>query len=124
MLEESRLAATDPVKQFAISFFDNKFASLIPLKIAYFLDRQDSIGAEDFYVITLKVLFLWIVTMMMPLLPPTANALLAIMHRCPTSSTCSALCALSSLSFLPKISGPARVLPVGFPFLLLLIRRR
>ena len=37
VLEDSKLAADDPAKQFAISFFDNKFNSLIPLKVAYFL---------------------------------------------------------------------------------------
>ena len=37
VLAESVLTANDPFKQFAISFFDNKFKSLIPLKIAYFL---------------------------------------------------------------------------------------
>lgn len=55
MLEETRLSATDPVKQFAISFFDNKFTSLVPLKVAYFLDRRDSLDAMDFYAITVKV---------------------------------------------------------------------
>ena len=39
VLAESALTANDPFKQFAISFFDNKFNSLIPLKIAYFLRR-------------------------------------------------------------------------------------
>lgn len=37
VLEETRLAATDPFKLAAISFFDNKFAALVPLKIAHFL---------------------------------------------------------------------------------------
>ena len=37
VLEASKIAADDPAKQFAISFFDNKFNSLVPLKIAYFL---------------------------------------------------------------------------------------
>lgn len=55
VLEESRLTATDPVKQFAISFFDNKFIALIPLKVAYFLDRQDSLHAMDFFDVTVKV---------------------------------------------------------------------
>eukprot|EP00752_Nemacystus_decipiens_P008074 g7217.t1 len=55
VLEETRLTATDPVKQWAISFFDNKFSSLIPLKIAYFLDRRDSLDAMEFYKITVKI---------------------------------------------------------------------
>lgn len=55
VLEESRLSATDTVRQFAITFFDNKFSSLIPLKIAYFLGREDSLDAMDFYTITVKV---------------------------------------------------------------------
>ena len=37
VLAESVMTANDPFKQFAISFFDNKFNSLVPLKIAYFL---------------------------------------------------------------------------------------
>lgn len=37
VLEESRLMATDEFKQASIDFFDNKFSSLVPLKIAYFL---------------------------------------------------------------------------------------
>lgn len=37
VLEASKVVADDPVKQFAISFFDNKFNSLVPLKITYFL---------------------------------------------------------------------------------------
>lgn len=37
MLAESALTAADWRKQFAIAFFDNKFTSLIPLKIAFFL---------------------------------------------------------------------------------------
>lgn len=55
VLEETRLTATDPVKQFAISFFDNKFTSLIPLKIAYFIDRKDSLDKADFLIISIKV---------------------------------------------------------------------
>eukprot|EP00903_Cladosiphon_okamuranus_P008504 g8169.t1 len=55
VLEESRLSATDPLRQFAISFFDNKVLSLIPLKAAYFLDRQDALDAMEFYDITIKV---------------------------------------------------------------------
>lgn len=38
VLEASKVAAEDPVKQFAIDFFDNKFNSLVPLKITYFLE--------------------------------------------------------------------------------------
>lgn len=37
VLEETKITATDPEKQFAISFFDNKFASLIPLKVVFVL---------------------------------------------------------------------------------------
>ncbi len=37
VLAETAITANDPYKQFALSFFDNKFNSLIPLKIAYFL---------------------------------------------------------------------------------------
>lgn len=37
VLAETATTANDPYKQFAISFFDNKFNSLIPLKIAYWL---------------------------------------------------------------------------------------
>jgi len=36
VLEASKLTATDPIKQFAVSFFDIKTTSLIPLKIVYF----------------------------------------------------------------------------------------
>lgn len=38
VLEATKDTATDPEKQFAISFFDNKFASLIPLKVVYVLE--------------------------------------------------------------------------------------
>lgn len=37
VLEASKVAADDPVKQFAMTFFDNKFNSLVPLKVTYFL---------------------------------------------------------------------------------------
>lgn len=37
VLETSKLAADDPAKQFAMTFFDNKFNSLVPLKVLYFL---------------------------------------------------------------------------------------
>lgn len=37
MLEETRLTANDTYKQDTVQFFDNKFTSLIPLKIAFFL---------------------------------------------------------------------------------------
>lgn len=37
VLEASKTAADDAQKQFAISFFDNKFNSLVPLKVTYFL---------------------------------------------------------------------------------------
>lgn len=37
VLEQTKITATDDAKQFALSFFDNKFASLIPLKILYVL---------------------------------------------------------------------------------------
>ncbi|CAM9706452.1 unnamed protein product, partial [Scytosiphon promiscuus] len=57
VLEQSALTADSPYRQFALSFFDNKFNSLIPLKIAYFL--RDTTTAEyttaDFYQITLEV---------------------------------------------------------------------
>eukprot|EP00752_Nemacystus_decipiens_P004023 g3684.t2 len=57
VLAESAITATDGRRQFAISFFDNKFNSLIPLKIAYFL--RDTTVAEytttDFYQVTLEV---------------------------------------------------------------------
>ncbi|CAM9509280.1 unnamed protein product, partial [Scytosiphon promiscuus] len=54
VLEETKATATDEEKQFAISFFDNKFASLIPLKIIYVLARPEY-TAIDFYRITVKV---------------------------------------------------------------------
>lgn len=38
VLEASKLAVEDPTKQFAISFFDGKSSSLIPLKVTYFLE--------------------------------------------------------------------------------------
>lgn len=37
VVSETRLTASDEAKQEKINFFDNKFTSLIPLKIAYFL---------------------------------------------------------------------------------------
>lgn len=37
IIEESRQMATDEYKQAAIRFFDNKFLSLVPLKILYFM---------------------------------------------------------------------------------------
>ncbi len=37
VLETSKLSADDPAKQFAMTFFDNKFNSLVPLKALYFL---------------------------------------------------------------------------------------
>lgn len=37
VLETSKVAADDPAKQFAMTFFDNKFNSLVPLKVLYFL---------------------------------------------------------------------------------------
>lgn len=36
VLEEARLMATDDYKQVAIPFFDNKWTSLVPLKVTYF----------------------------------------------------------------------------------------
>lgn len=36
VLDASKLAADDPAKQFAISFFDNKATSLLPLMTDYF----------------------------------------------------------------------------------------
>jgi len=36
-VEASKVAADDPAKQFAISFFDNKLTSLLPLKVTYFV---------------------------------------------------------------------------------------
>lgn len=36
-LNESTITADDPFKQAAISFFDNKLASLLPLKSLYFV---------------------------------------------------------------------------------------
>ncbi|CAN0194683.1 unnamed protein product [Scytosiphon promiscuus] len=54
VLEQTRITATDPEKQFAISFFDNKFASLIPLKVVFVLARPEY-TAIDFYRITGKV---------------------------------------------------------------------
>eukprot|EP00752_Nemacystus_decipiens_P012197 g10813.t1 len=44
VLEASKVAADDPTKQFAISFFDNKFNSLVPLKVTYFL--RNEVGDE------------------------------------------------------------------------------
>eukprot|EP00752_Nemacystus_decipiens_P007406 g6624.t1 len=52
VLEASKMAADDPVKQFAINFFDDKFNSLVPLKITYFLERGDSLSLIDFLRIT------------------------------------------------------------------------
>lgn len=37
VIEESRLMATDLYKQAAITSFDNKFISLIPLKAQFFI---------------------------------------------------------------------------------------
>eukprot|EP00903_Cladosiphon_okamuranus_P012376 g11599.t1 len=54
VLEASKIAADDLQKQFAISFFDNKFNSLVPLKITYFLRRLDSLSMLDFLNITIK----------------------------------------------------------------------
>ncbi|CAM9676919.1 unnamed protein product, partial [Hapterophycus canaliculatus] len=54
VLEETKITANVPEKQFAISFFDNKFASLIPLKVLFVLSRPEY-SAIDFYRITGKV---------------------------------------------------------------------
>eukprot|EP00903_Cladosiphon_okamuranus_P005324 g5322.t1 len=54
VLEASKIAADDPVKQFAISFFDNKFNSLVPLKITYFLERADTLSMGELLKITFK----------------------------------------------------------------------
>lgn len=37
VLEETKITAGDQFKQQAISFFDNKFGSLVPIKAAYFI---------------------------------------------------------------------------------------
>lgn len=37
VIEESRLMANDDYKKASINFFDNKFNSLVPLKIIYFM---------------------------------------------------------------------------------------
>lgn len=37
VLAESTITASDTYKQAAISFFDNKFGSLVPLKATYFV---------------------------------------------------------------------------------------
>ncbi|CAN0217950.1 unnamed protein product, partial [Scytosiphon promiscuus] len=57
VLEQSTLTADSPYRQFALSFFDNKFNSLVPLKIAYFLrdTTMDEYTATDFYQVTLEV---------------------------------------------------------------------
>ncbi|CAM9420198.1 unnamed protein product [Ectocarpus fasciculatus] len=57
VLNETATTAESPYKQFAISFFDNKFNSLVPLKIAYFLRNttQAEYTATDFYQVTLEV---------------------------------------------------------------------
>eukprot|EP00903_Cladosiphon_okamuranus_P012371 g11596.t1 len=54
VLEASKIAVDDPQKQFAISFFDNKFNSLVPLKVTYFLRRSDTLSLLDFINITVK----------------------------------------------------------------------
>ncbi|CAN0096425.1 unnamed protein product [Ectocarpus sp. 4 AP-2014] len=67
VLDESIMTADAPYKQFAGSFFDNKFTSLIPLKIAYFLSGElfgfaaqpettkEDYTETDFYQITIEV---------------------------------------------------------------------
>ncbi|CAM9281589.1 unnamed protein product [Hapterophycus canaliculatus] len=57
VLEETAITASSPYRQFALSFFDNKFNSLIPLKIAYFLrdTTKDEYTTSDFYQVTLEV---------------------------------------------------------------------
>ena len=37
VIEETRITAEDESRQQAISFFDNKFGSLVPLKAAFFI---------------------------------------------------------------------------------------
>ena len=37
VLEETKITAGDQSKQQAITFYDNKFGSLVPLKAAYFI---------------------------------------------------------------------------------------
>ncbi|CAM9184717.1 unnamed protein product, partial [Laminaria digitata] len=51
-LDESTITADDPFKQAAISFFDNKIGSLLPLKTLYFIERPDTFSAMDFYRLT------------------------------------------------------------------------
>ncbi|CAM9870915.1 unnamed protein product [Ectocarpus fasciculatus] len=57
VLDESAMTADSPYKQFAVSFFDNKFNSLIPLKIAYFSrdTTKEDYTETDFYQVTIEV---------------------------------------------------------------------
>eukprot|EP00752_Nemacystus_decipiens_P014976 g13334.t1 len=55
VLEESKLTADDPAKQFAISFFDNKATSLLPLMTDYFAQRRDTLSRLEFFKVNLKL---------------------------------------------------------------------
>ncbi|CAM9482619.1 unnamed protein product [Ectocarpus fasciculatus] len=57
VIEASLFTASSPYRQFAVSFFDSKFGSLIPLKIAYFLrdETKKHYTETDFYQVTLEV---------------------------------------------------------------------
>ncbi|CAM9971879.1 unnamed protein product, partial [Ascophyllum nodosum] len=55
VLEKTWLTAEDDFMQSAVVFFDNKFGSLVPLKILYFLGVTDTLTALDFYRITVEV---------------------------------------------------------------------
>ena len=37
VLDESTITADDPLRQEAVEFFDNKFGSLVPLKVLFFV---------------------------------------------------------------------------------------
>ncbi|CAM9270140.1 unnamed protein product [Ectocarpus sp. 6 AP-2014] len=55
VLEASKLAADDPAKQFAISFFDNKATSLLPLMTDYFAQRRDTLSRLEFFKVNVKL---------------------------------------------------------------------
>ncbi|CAM9235018.1 unnamed protein product [Laminaria digitata] len=55
VLAETKLTAGDPFKQRAVSFFDSKFNSLVPLKASYFVQHSDTLSSADFYGLTIAV---------------------------------------------------------------------
>ncbi|CAM9971686.1 unnamed protein product [Ascophyllum nodosum] len=55
VLEETRDTVGDNFKRVAIDFFDNKFGSLIPLKIQFFVKNANEYPPLDFYQATVEV---------------------------------------------------------------------